>query len=72
MQLFVPEKTLEEIQCLLPELYKIHSIPALIDYAIDLKQKSGSVFLFECNQKESIMKTKFSQKLRQYHYNEKN
>ncbi|ENJ4445573.1 hypothetical protein AB1E00_004469 [Salmonella enterica] len=50
MQLFVPEKTLEEVQCLLPELYKIHSIPALIDYAIDLKQKSGSVFLFECNQ----------------------
>ncbi|HHL5560595.1 hypothetical protein MJR27_28290 [Klebsiella pneumoniae] len=50
MQLFVPEKTLEEIQNLLPNLFKTNLIPALIDYAIDLKEKSGSVFLFECHQ----------------------
>ena len=50
MQLFVPEKTLEEIQNMLPNLFKTNLIPALIDYAIDLKEKSGNVFLFECHQ----------------------
>ncbi|MFV9414997.1 hypothetical protein ABQ473_27420 [Klebsiella oxytoca] len=49
-RLFVPEITLEEIQKLAPDIYKANVIPALVDYAIDLKEKSGDVYLFEYNQ----------------------
>lgn len=37
-------KTLEEIQNLLPNLFKTNLIPALIDYAIDLKEKVEMYF----------------------------
>lgn len=49
-RLFIPEMILDEIQGMAPDIYKVNLIPALISYALDLKEKSGDVYLFECNQ----------------------
>ncbi len=33
----------------MPDSFKYYMIPALIDHAINLKEQSGNVFLFESN-----------------------
>lgn len=49
IQLLVPEETLDDINGLIPDSFKYYMIPALIDHAINLKEQSGNVFLFESN-----------------------